>query len=492
MNRLLRFLSSRTDLRTGKSASASGNLPLTVAGTFGGFPLRNYGVQGGIRTSRNTTPSDPVPPVFVGEATAPDGGRELSLTLSTVGAAGGGGTVTATFPGVGPLRALNAAADEIDFASKKLIRRVGVCRHPTVLPGIAGTYGTKYPSVTLQITDGTVEPSYSGIETTHWATAKRRDFIAGKEVGMSVQSGVFSVNLPRATYRKFVTGALGSTTSSDGELVPGVPAGEYRCDFFDGSSRVFTLPVGLDGIANGEVDLLTVSRSAATLVKKTVRREIAPTEGFTALPDHAGTGETVFRVAKASWGVKEYQGSGGTAAKFLSSHFTFVSTFAASADPTFFCDGEYLYFHVPGAVDLAGLGTFLSLAAQGGKPVAVVGPAAAPTVTVLSSYASDGGTAAAVTLLDDVSGGIASDAAFDAAADYTLVPAFLEFIDDESAAGRDVEIYYVLPAVDVAETEIDLPPLYACEGSTTFDAVTPVVGGLDPTKGSFSAYTEDQ
>ena len=82
LRRLYTILACRTGLRTGKSVKTSGRLPLTRSGTFGKYPLPDYAVQGGARFASDPSPSSPVVPAFVGEATLPGGERGVSLVLS--------------------------------------------------------------------------------------------------------------------------------------------------------------------------------------------------------------------------------------------------------------------------------------------------------------------------------------------------------------------------------------------------------------------------
>ena len=309
-----------------------------------------------------------------------------------------------------------------------------------------------------------------------------------------MRSGALCVNLPRSVYRRYVTGCVGVTTERNGEAVPNVEAGEYRCDFSDGTSRVFTLSVPLHGVEEEAGDVIAVSRDSATLIRNTVCVEITSTDGFTVVSDYERTGETIFQIERSVLGGSVTDDDEGTGA--FSSHFLFdwmtpedlLSEYPS--DPAFCGDGEHLYFHLPGVYDAAGLAAYLNAQRQGGTPVTVV-LAASRTVTVLSSYAAPTVSVSSVTRLDAVAGGTEDDRLFDLEAEYTLVPAFCAFLADERAAGRGAEIYFQLPAVDVTECEIDLPCLPAGEGSTTFTARAADPGGLDPTAGSFTALAEE-
>ena len=491
INRLLRLLSSRTDLRTGRRVSASGTLPLTVTGTFGGFPLRGYAVLGASEAANDTSPTDPKPPKFVGDAVFPGDVRGLSLVFTTEGTEGGGGSVTVTLPGVDPLRAVGTSRDELNAGTGKLIRRVGVCSDPTVGPGLESTCGTTYPTVSLKITNATTSPSYSNVLTTHWKKIRGSDLSDGTVPGMAVRGGGFYVNLPRSVFRRYVTGCAGLTEETGSALVPSVGPGIYRCDFFDGTSRVFTLPVSLEGIEDECGDVLAVSRSSATLIKNMIRIRITSTDGFTALTNYSGTGKTVFRIGKAGLGAAEEETSA------LSSHFFFdwmtpgelISEY--ESDPAFCGDEDYWYFYIPDATDLSDLGDFLSQEAQTGTPVEIVCPVGEPSVTVLTSSSASTATVGTVPTLDSVSGGVGDPYLFDLEGAYTLVPAFREFLADERAAGREIKLYYPHPTLDVTETSVTLPPLIAGYGSTTFRVSSAQNGGIDPTEGSFSVLAEE-
>lgn len=496
MNRLLRVLLSRTDLRTGKPVTASGNFPLTTAGTFGGFPLRDYGVQGAVRSTNSTTPVNPVPPVFAGETILPGGGRGLSLVLSTEGSAGGGGTVTATFPAHEPLRAVGTVRDELNYAGRKLTRRIGVCRTPTVVSAVEASAGKPYPAVVLSIGGTTTPPSLTNLLATHWTKIRGSDLTSGTVPGYAVRSGALCANLPRAVYRRYVTGSVGLTEQSDDSLIPSVGVGEYRCDFPDGTSRVFTLTYPLHGIEDESGDVLAVSRSSAKLIRNMIRHEIKADDVFYVLANYQRTGETIFQFPRAYLGglVDEDDEYGWSA---ICSHFLFdwmspdelIDEYPD--DPAFCGDGEYLYFHLPDVYDANGFAAYLDAQRLSGKPVTLVLPAGSMTLKTLSSYSAPTETVQSVTLLDSVSGGIVNNKIFDQASDFTIVPAFQAFLADESAAGRPAEIYFQLPSVDVSECEIDLPPLLAGEGSTTFTVRAADAGGLDPTAGSFTALAED-
>lgn len=496
MNRLLRVLSARTDYHTGIRVSASGNFPLTVTGTFGGFPLRGYGVQGAVQTNITTTPVNPVPPVFAGETILAGGGRGLSLVLSTEGADGGGSTVTATFPTVEPLRAVGTVRDELDYAGQRVIRRIGVCRNPTVQPGPKGTAGTPYPAVTLSIGGTTTPPSLTNLLSTHWTKIRGSDLSEGTVPGYAVRSGALCANLPRAVYRRYVTGCVGETSEENERLVSNVGAGEYRCDFSDGTSRVFTLSASLDGIEDETADLIAVSRDSATLVKNIVRREILSSDDFTVLQNYKRTGETIIQIERSTLGgtviEDDDEGTGAFSSHFLFDWMTPRELINEYPDDPAFCgDGENLYFHHPDVYDAADFRAYLNTQRLAGKPVTVVLPAEEQTATTLSSYAAPTASVSSVTRLDAVAGGSFDDYLFDLEADYTLVPAFRSFLADESAAGRGVEIYFQLPSVDVTECAIDLPPLLAREGSTTFTARAADPGGLDPTAGTITALAEE-
>ena len=71
LQRLIRVLACRTGLRTGKNVKTNGNLPLTKQGTFGGFPLSDYGFRGAAQAGLDPSPESPDPPKFVGEAILP-------------------------------------------------------------------------------------------------------------------------------------------------------------------------------------------------------------------------------------------------------------------------------------------------------------------------------------------------------------------------------------------------------------------------------------
>jgi len=483
-------LACRTGLRTGKSRNASGALPLTMQGTFGGFPLSDYGVSGAASASRSVSPLHPVSPIFVGEATLPGNTRGLSLAFTTSDPAGNGDAVTASFPGIEPLRAVSGVSDEISFGQGKLIRRVGVCREPVPLSGKESTFGTDNPAVTYLVGDGTTLADYPELVSTHWKDIRWDDLSDGAASGMAIRNGAFYANLPRALYRRYVTGCVGVTTVSGASTTPSVRAGEYRCDFFDGTSRIFTLPADLYGSA-GCRDVLAVSRSGAILKKRTLSYSFDGTEEPTVLRNYQSTGESLFRFVKSDF-VAASSGSPPTCGCFVYADMTPFEMIGEYADVPAFCeDGTYWYFYIPDKSLLAGFRSYMSERAQAGTPVVLVYEAAEPEEIALTSSRTATVTVAGVPTLDSVSGGIADDLAFDAEYHLTLVPAVLAFFDEEREAGRTVTVYYVLPAVDVTETELTLPVLHAGGGATTFSVAAAQAGGLDPAAGRFTAYGEE-
>ena len=485
LRRLYTILACRTGLRTGKSVKTSGRLPLTRSGTFGKYPLPDYAVQGGARFASDPSPSSPVVPAFVGEAALPGGERGVSLVLSTADAAGEIDRFTVTLPGVEPLRAVSGVYDELVFGSGKLIRRVGVCLDPGVFPGLASTYGSAYPSVLLLVGDGTTVADHPDLTSTHWKKLRASELTDGIDAGMLVRNGALYANLPRALYRRYVTGATGATTVGSSALTSSVTAGEYRCDFFDGTSRVFTLPEPLDG-CEGCRDVLAVSRSGATLKKRTLRYAFTGEENVGALPDYQSSGETLFVIAKSGFGA-DGEGVATLAAGAVYADMTpyeMIETYPA--DPALSEDGDNWYVHVPGKQTVADFLDYLGELAQAGTPLTLVYPAAEATETVLTSRLADAETVTDVPTLT----GTVDDTAFDTDAALTLVPAMREFLSDESAQGRPVRIYYALPDCDVTETEIGLPTLHAGEGSTVFSATAAGTGGLDPVLGYFVSLAE--
>ena len=495
LQRLIRVLACRTGLRTGKTVLTSGNLPLTKTGTFGGFALRDYGVKGASPTA-SPTPASPVFRKFVGEATFPDGSTGLSLVFTVTDDAGNDESATVSFPGVEPLRAVSGVSDELGFGSGKLTRRVGVCRDPTVYPGVADTHGTRYPFVRLVVGDGTTVGSYPNLLSTHWKEVRGRDITGGTAVGMGVRSGALFASLPRATYRRYVKGCVGSTDEETGEttsaLLPSPAAGVYRCDFYDGTSRVFTLPDGIDGVWR-QRDVIAVSRSSAILKKVLSRHAFNGTEDFTALPDYYGSGCTLFRLAKAELGGRETDEDDSDEWYSLCSYFAFFEEtdpddmISYCEDSPSYCeDQEYWYFYLPGVSNLTGFCGFLAEKANAGAPVTLVYPVDEPAEITLSSYLAPTETVENVTALD----GISDDYAFDRADTLTLVPAMREFFDEEREAGRGIEIYYVLPLTDVTETELPLPPLTAGDGKTVFGVASARQEAHNPTVGWFGALCE--
>ncbi len=470
------------------TGTGNGNLPLTVQNTAPYMPLVNYKVLGAIQVNRSSDPISPIPPVFVGASSQLSEGDGLTLTLTTLGSLGGGSSKTIFLPGVEPLRALVNGADEIDFSSQTLTRRIGVCTDPVVSPGIVGTYGQKYPSVTLQIITDSGEASYSGIETTHWSTVKRRDFIVGKDLGMSVQSGVFSVNLPKATYRQFVTGACGASSVEDNLVNAYLESGLYRVDFYDGSSRFFELGSDIHGIPSGSFDVLVVSRSGVSLHRNTVTATLSADSVFTPVVDYNGTGVTVYSVSKASLGAATYEGNGGALAKYLCGHFSVVTSFNASTEvDVTFCDGENVYFYVP-SLGSDFFSDYVS-ALSDDHSFQIVLPAAETSVSAIAFSSETPENAESYSLLENM---VINDAAFDTLAEYTLVPAFREWMEEERAQGRPVEIYYSLSDEEIVTVDLKgkLPRLFAGSGDTTFSVSCPLSASIamDPTKGYFEAY----
>lgn len=486
LRRLYTVLACRTGLRTGKSVERSGRFPLTRTGTFGKYPLPDYAVHGAVRYATEPSPSAPVSPAFVGAADFPGGESGISLVLSTSDSDGEIDRFTVNIPGEEPLREVSGVYDEIVYGTGILIRRVGVCSDPGVFPGLEATYGTSYPSVLLLVGDGTTVADHPDLTSTHWRKLRASELTEGIDVGMLVRNGALYANLPRALYRRYVTGATGETTVGETALSPSVPAGEYRCDFFDGASRVFTLPEGLYG-CEGWRDVLAVSRSGATLKKRMLRYAFTgEEENVGDLPDYQSSGETVFVIAKSGFGA-DGDGVATRSAGAVYADLTPLEMVQTYPDRSAVCeDGDNWYFHVPGKQSVADFRAFLGELAQAGTPVTLVYPAAAPTETVLTSRLAETETVMTVTPL----AGTVDDATFDAEATLTLVPAMREFIADESAQGRPVEIYYALPDCDVTETEIELPTLHAGEGSTTFSATAAQTGGLDPWLGRFVSLAE--
>ena len=490
LRRLFTNLACRTGLRTGKSVETSGGLPLTRQGTFGGFPLSDYGVSGAVGTAPDRSPLHPVPPTFVGEATFPGNARGLSLLFSTAGQGGTVDSVAARFPGVEPLRAASGVSDEISFGRGKMIRRIGVCRDPVPLSGKESTFGSNYPAVSLLVGDGTTISDHPHLPSSHWNEIGGPDLSSGAECGMAVVGGVLYANLPRSLYRRYATGCVGETVVSETARTPSVPAGEYRCDFFDGTSRVFTLPAALHG-TEGCRDLLVVSRCGAKLIKKTCVYSFDGTEEPTVLRNYQSTGESLFRFAKSDFGAAS-SGTPPTCAYFVYADTTPFGMIGEYADVPAFCEDEtYWYFYIPDKSLIAGFRSYMSERVQAGAPVELVYEAAEIEETTLSSYRAATAEVGLVPSLDSVSGGIADDEAFDAADDLTLVPAFGEFLEEERQAGRTPEIFYVLPEIDVTETELTLPVLHAGEGATVFTAAATQAGGLDPATGRFVAYSEE-
>ena len=486
LRRLYTALACRTGLRTGKSVKTSGRLPLTRTGTFGKYPLPDYAVRGASYFAAEQSPSAPVVPSFVGRADLPGGESGVSLVLSTADADGVIDRFTVTFPGEEPLRSVADVYDEIVYGTGKLIRRVGVCRDPGVFPGLEVTYGTSYPSVLLLVGDGTTVADHPDLTSTHWRKLRVSELTEGIDVGMLVRNGALYANLPRALYRRYVTGATGETTVGETALSPSVQAGEYRCDFFDGASRVFTLPEGLYG-CEGWRDVLAVSRSGATLKKRMLRYAFTgEEENVGDLPDYQSSGETVFVIAKSGFGA-DGDGVATRSAGAVYADLTPLEMVQTYPDRSAVCeDGDNWYFHVPGKQSVADFRAFLGELAQAGTPVTLVYPAAAPTETVLTSRLAETETVMTVTPL----AGTVDDATFDAEATLTLVPAMREFLAEETGRGRPVEIYYALPDCDVTETVIELPTLHAGEGSTVFSATAAQTGERDPMLGHFVALAE--
>lgn len=486
LRRLYTLLACRTGLRTGKSVETSGSLPLTRVGTFGNYPLPDYGICGATEQGTDPTPASPVPLSCVGEAILPGGQPGLSLTFSTSDGAGTVDRKTVSFPGVEPLRAVSGVADEIGYRSGKLTRRVGVCRDPAVFSGLSDTYGTAYPSVSLLVGDGTTVASYPDLLSTHWKKIAAQDFTGGLVPGMTVKSGALYANLPRSLYRRYVKGCTGNTTAGETTLTPSVPAGEYRCDFYDGTARVFTLPDDLFG-SEGCRDVLAVSRSGATLKKRMLSYAFTGEETPTVLGNFNGSGKAVFRLEKAGFGAK----AEGVSA--ICSGFNYVDgspqemVWDSDDVPAFCEDRTYFYFRIPDKSLLAGFQNYMRERYVAGTPITLVYEAAEPREITLTSRLAAAATVTDVPLLPDA----ADDYAFDSEAHLTLVPAMREFLAEERDEGREVGILYVLPAADVTETESVLPPLLAGEGVTVFGAVSAQAGGADPVAGRFTALSEE-
>ena len=482
LRRLITNLASRTDVRTGKSVRTSGALPLTKTGTFGRFPLSDYGIYGAVRTNGDTSPSLPVFPSFVGEARLAGNAPGLSLTVSSEGPTGDRTSYTVSFPGIEPLRSVSGVSDEIGFGAGKLIRRVGVCRDPVPVSGIPASYGKSFPAVTMLVGDGTTIPTYPHLASTHWKEGAANEIASGSCAGMAVIDGVLAVSLPRALYRRYVTGCVGSTYEEPTELVPLVEPGEYRCDFLDGTSRVFTLIDGMYG-SSGCRDVLAVSRGSAILKKNTRRLVVTGSEDVTVLRNYRLTGESLFRLSKEGKGVK----TDGVASKC--SYFTYADMTPLEmiqtndGSPAICEDGQYWYFFIPGKSLIAGFQSYMNERAQAGKPVTIVYPAATPEAITLTSYRANTKTVRNVSLLV----GVTDKVAFESEADLTLIPAIREFLDAEREEGRPAEIYYVLPASDVTETTLTLPALPAGEGATTFSVASAHASGADPVNGWFTA-----
>ncbi|MBO4283256.1 MAG: hypothetical protein J5958_01410 [Clostridia bacterium] len=493
LQRLIRVLSCRTGLRTGKSVQTNGNFPLTKQGTFGGFSLRDYGVLGASPTA-NPTPANPVFRKFVGEADLSDGTKGLSLVFSVTDAAGNTESTTATFPGVEPLRTAAGVSDELNFGTGKLIRRVGVCRDPVILPGMRDSFGGYYPALGLLVGDGSTIPTHQSVLATHWKEIRGRELIYGDAVGMDVQSGVLYANLPRPTYRRYVKGCVGETDEEeDGSsktVVSSPAAGTYRCDFFDGTSRVFTLNEGMDGIP-GCADVLAVSRSSAILKKSLSRHVFTGSESFTVLSDYEDTGATLFRLAKSDYGGRT---DGDEELTSFCSYYTYASYMTpyemideSDGNPAFCEDEDYWYFYHPGKSTLTKFRNYLIGRANAGAPVTLVYPCAEPVEISLQSTLAETAAVSDVTPCADVT----DNYVFNMEESLTLAPAMREFFEEERAAGRGIEIYYALPTADVTETELPLPTLTAGEGATTFSVASAQAGAEDPVSGSFTALCEE-
>ena len=486
LQRLIRVLACRTGLRTGNGVRTTGDLPLTGQGTFGGFPLPDYGVYGAARVNGTPTPGTPAEPSFVGEATLPDGTAALSLVFTAAGPDGTADRRTATFPGVEPLRAASGVSDEICFKDGKLIRRIGVCTDPVPQSGLDTSYGSGYPSVGMLIGDGTTVPDAPHLLSTHWREVRSSNLIFGTDVGMAMRLGMIYVNLPRSLYRKYVKGCVGETEESGDALLPSVDPGTYRCDFFDGTSRVFTLTSPMNGVEYCR-DVLAVSRSGAVLKRKTALYAFTGEEEPTVRTNYGSTGKTLFLFDKEDFDA-DPDGD-----EPLSSHFLYADTTPTKMirnyanTPAFCDDGDLWYFYVPGVSTLADFQAYLSDLAETEEPATLVYPVAEPDEITLSSYAADTGTVSTVPLLP----GITDDEAFDGEDGLTLIPAMREFLADERNAGREVRFYYVLPAAEVTETALTLPVLHAGEGSTTFTAASAEPGGVAPVSGYFTALAED-
>lgn len=486
LRRLIAHLACRTDVRTGKSVRTVGTLPLTKTGTFGRFPLSDYGIRGAVRTNGAPSPSLPVFPSFVGEARLAGGAPGLSLVFSTAGPEGDGASRTVSFAGVEPLRAVSGVSDEIGFADGKLTRRVGVCRDPVPVSGVPTTYGKANPAVTMLVGDGTTIPTYPHLASTHWSEIEASEIAAGTSAGMAVVDGVLCASLPRALYRRFVTGCVGDTYEEEGVFEPAYYPGEYRCDFTDGTSRVFTLPVGTYG-SPGCRDVLAVSRSGAILKKNMRRYEFVGTESPTALRNYQMSGETLFRFDKSDFDAKP-GGVPSSCSHFLYADTTPIEMIQTYPDVPAICEDEqYWYFHIPGKSLVAGFQNYLIAWVQEGSPVDLIYPAGTPEEITLTSYRANAQAVRNVTLI----GGVTDRVAFESEAELTLVPAMREYLDAERDAGREAEIYYVLPSTEVTETELDLPALPAGEGATTFSAASAQAIGADPGYGWFTALSEE-
>ena len=482
---LLAALACRTQLRRGKSKTVSGSLPLTQSGSFGGFPLVGYGIKGGAQVSGTPLPTAPLEPAFVGEKIGTGGTQGLALTFTVTDAAGHTETRTLDCPSVEPLRSVSGVFDELDYASGKLIRRIGVERNPVLRVANKGSCGTNYPAVSLRIGDGTTIPTYPHILSSHWFERRKYYILNGYSVGMEVYSGSLYVNMPRAVYRRYVKGSTGKTVVQSNTLVPSTATGTYRCDLADGSSTIFDLTEPLHGV-NGFRDVVAVSKTSATLIRRMAIMILHGDEDFEEEEDFAGSGESIFYMAKEDFDAEPEP------ATSICSHFEYADMYPEDmvfecTDPAFCDDEDYWYFFLPGASGLSDFLSYLEDEDDGGTPVKLIYALSEPEVSTLSSSNVPTANAGNVTVIDEIS----DQRAFDSEAIYTLVPAMQSFMADEAAAGRPVTFYYVLPTSGVTETTLTLPSLPAGEGRTTLSVTSTSQDGIDPTEGHFTVLCDD-
>ena len=309
----------------------------------------------------------------------------------------------------------------------------------------------------------------------------------GDASGMAVTGGKVYANLPRATFRRYVKGCVGDVLESGNRFTPAVPPGEYRCDFFDGTSRVFTLTEGMLGNDYCR-DVLAVSRDGATLKQNALLYEFTGTEDAEVLPHYEDSDLTLFRLSKSDYGADPDGYTAISSAVVYAEEMTPAEMIEEYYDEEAFCEDEdYWYFYLPGKNTLSDFRAYLGEQSRAGRAISVVYASAEPTETVLASRLAETGTVSNIPLLPAVT----DDWAFDADGALTLVPAMREFLAEESANGRQVEIYYVLPTADVTETELDLPTLRSGDGATTFSVSSAQAGAIDPTAGWFTATVED-